>query len=128
MGDPQVVDSAQTSCSFGTAPASLGVLPTARVTVEGRPAATVADAVPFLNIRPFNTCVSLANPMVAAATSAAMGVLTPQPCIPATTAWLPGSPSTTIGGRQALTLATTCRCQWGGIITVAQPGSVQTTS
>lgn len=128
MGAPQVVDSAQTICSFGTGPASLGVLPTARVTVEGRPAATVADAVPFVNIRPFNTCLSLANPMVAAATSAAMGVLTPQPCIPATTAWLPGSPSTTVGGRKALTLGSTCRCQWGGVIVVAQPGSVRTTS
>jgi hypothetical protein len=128
MGAPQVVDSAQTMCTFGTAPSSLGVLPTARVNVEGRPAATVADALPIVNIRPFNTCISLANPMVAAATSAAMGALTPQPCIPVTTAWLPGSPPTSIGGRTALTAGSTCRCQWGGVITVTQPGSVRTTS
>lgn len=128
MGAPQVVDSAQMLCTFGSAPSSLGVLPTARVLVEGRPAATIADAVPFVNIRPFSTCLSLANPMVAAATSAAMGVLTPQPCIPATSAWLPGSPATTLGGRKALTMGSTCRCQWGGVISVTQPGSVRTMS
>lgn len=128
MGLPQVVDSAQTMCTFGTAPSSLGVLPVARVTVEGRAAATVDDAVPLVNIRPFNTCLSLANPVVAAATSAALGVLTPQPCIPATTTWLPGSPATTVGGRRALTSASTCRCQWGGVIVVVQPGSLRTTS
>lgn len=128
MGAPQVVDSAVLTCSFGTAPASLGVLPTARVTVEGRPAATVDDAVPLINIRPFNTCLSLANPLVAAATSAAMGVLTPQPCIPATSVWLPGSPSSTLGGRKALTQGSTCHCRWGGVITVVLPGCARTQS
>ncbi|MBB5789834.1 DUF4280 domain-containing protein [Jiangella mangrovi] len=128
MGAPQVVDSAQIMCTFGSAPSSLGVLPLARVMVEGRPAATVDDAVPLVNIRPFGTCLTLANPMVAAATSAAMGVLTPQPCIPATSRWLPGSPLTRVGGRNALTVASTCTCQWGGVIAVTQPGSVRTTS
>ncbi|MGL4604236.1 MAG: hypothetical protein ACRCU9_08815 [Iodobacter sp.] len=36
----------------------------------------------MLNIMPIGTCMSPATPMVAAATAAAMGVLTPMPCIP----------------------------------------------
>ncbi len=39
---------------------------------------------PFVSIMPFAMCTSPANPTVAAATAAAMGVLTPMPCIPVT--------------------------------------------
>lgn len=124
----EVVAGAMMQCSFGAAPAALSVLPTNRVMVGGPPAATIMDHVPMLNIPSFGMCMSLANPQVAAATAAALGVLTPQPCIPVTTApWAPGSPTVTIGNMPALTNSSTCNCMWGGIIQISNPGQTTTT-
>jgi hypothetical protein len=89
-----VVDGAVLTCSFGAGPAPLVVIPTSPVPVqvEGRLVARISDIVPTTNIQAFGMCSSLANPVVAAATAAAQGVLTPQPCIPAVaTPWAPGS-------------------------------------
>ncbi|RKG64195.1 DUF4280 domain-containing protein, partial [Corallococcus exercitus] len=72
----QVVMGAMLQCSFGVAPSSLMVLPANRV-MATTPAANIMDNKPLLNILPFGMCNSLANPMVAAATAAALGVLTP---------------------------------------------------
>ena len=77
---------AMLQCAFGAAPSSLVVLPVNRVMGEGPPAANIMDHIPMVNIMPFGVCMSLANPTVAAATSAALGVLTPMPCIPNTPA------------------------------------------
>jgi hypothetical protein len=65
-------------------------------------------------------CMSQANPEVAAATAAAMGVLTPMPCVPVTTPWSPGDPMVTIGpaGFPALDASSKCMCAWGGEITI----------
>jgi hypothetical protein len=69
--------------------------------------------------------MSPANPMVAAATAAAMGVLTPQPCIPMTVApWAPGSPTVLIGGMPALDNSSMCMCMWAGVITIGFAGQV----
>ena len=88
----QVVNSAQLMCTFGLAPSALVVLPLNRVLSGNQPAANIMDHKPMVNIMPFGACTSLANPTVAAATSAALGVLTPMPCIPATaTPWVPGA-------------------------------------
>lgn len=122
------VQSATLMCSFGMAPATLNVLPTARVMVEGRPAAVIADSAPMLNIPPFGMCTSLANPTVAAATSAALGVLTPMPCVPATTPWVPVAQRTLIGGQPALTSGSTCTCAFGGMIQISFQGAVRTMS
>ena len=85
-----VVAGAMLSCSFGLAPATLVPKGMSRVTIEGRPAAQVTDNVAMVNIPPFGMCNSLANPQVAAATSAALGVLTPMPCVPVVvTPWVP---------------------------------------
>lgn len=127
MGEPSVTSTAQMLCSFGMAPAALNVLPIKRVMIEGKPAATITDMVPILNIPPFGMCTSLANPTVAAATAAALGVLTPMPCIPATVApWAPPAAQTLIGGTPALTAGAQCHCAWGGVITIIFPGSVKT--
>ena len=81
MGKPCAVSGAMIMCTFGLAPSTLTVV-APRPTVEGRPVATIADVAPGANIAPFGMCQSLANPTVAAATAAALGVLTPMPCVP----------------------------------------------
>lgn len=127
MGGPQIVATATMQCSFGMAPSTLSVLPAARVMVEGRPAAAITDMLPVVNVPPFGMCSSLANPTVAAATAAALGVLTPMPCVPTLTGpWAPGAAQTLIGGKPALTAGSTAICAWGGSINIAMPGSTRT--
>jgi hypothetical protein len=123
----QVVMGAQLLCTFGTTPAVLEVLPESRVMVEERPAANIMDHEPIVNIPTFGMCTSPANPEVAAATAAAMGVLTPMPCVPATvTPWLPGAPTVLIGGQAALDNLSRCMCMWEGVVSIAMAGSVRT--
>lgn len=118
----QVVMGAMMQCSFGVAPSTLMVLPTNRV-LATTPAANIMDSKPLMNVLPFGMCQSLANPMVAAATAAAMGVLTPMPCIPATAApWVPGCPKVLIGNMPALTSDSKLMCSYGGVIQIVSPG------
>jgi hypothetical protein len=124
----QVVSGATLACTFGVAPSTLTVLPANRVQCSKVPAATIMDFAPMTNIAPFGMCISPTNPQVAAATAAAMGVLTPQPCIPATTSpWTPGGVTVEIGGMTVLDNASTCMCMWAGLISVVMPGQLQTT-
>ena len=112
-------------CSFGVAPSALVVLPTALVNTSTLPAARITDFAPFTNIPTFGMCSAPSNPTVAAATTAAFGVLTPMPCVPATAApWAPGSPTVLIGGIPALAQTSKCMCTWGGVIQVVQPGQM----
>jgi hypothetical protein len=123
MAGPVIVDGAMTRCTFGGAPATLRVSPVKGVSASGRPAATVLDHVQFVNIKPFGMCTSLANPMVVAATAAALGVLTPMPCAPMTPRpWLPGVATVQVGGARALSPTSTCQCAYRGVISVALPG------
>lgn len=111
-------------CSFGVAPCPLTVLPAARV-LAGTPAANIMDNKPFVNLASFGMCSSPANPTVAAATVAALGVLTPMPCIPVTAApWAPGNPTVLIGGQPALNNSSKLICNWGGLISVSAPAQV----
>lgn len=119
-----VCSGAMMQCSFGAAPGTLNVLPLNRV-VSGAPSANIMDHVPMMNIPPFGVCSSLANPMVAGATAAALGVLTPMPCIPATSApWAPGSPTVLIANMPALNNSSTLMCNWGGVIQISVPGQM----
>lgn len=109
-------------CSFGAAPGTLVVLPTNRV-LSTTPSANIMDYKPFVNILPFGVCSSLANPTVASATSAAMGVLTPMPCIPNTVApWIPGSPTVLLANMPSLNNNSKCMCMWSGVIQIVNPG------
>lgn len=114
----QVCMGALMKCSFGTAPSSLVVLPANRVLTK-TPDANIMDHVPMLNIMPFAMCQSPSNPMVAAATAAALGVLTPMPCIPATPApWAPGCSTVMIANMPSLNNSSKLNCIWGGIIEI----------
>lgn len=118
-----VCGGASMACSFGMSPSSLMVLPTNKV-VTSMPIATIMDKNPMVNILPFGMCSSPANPTVAAATAAALGVLTPMPCIPVTTApWAPGSPTVLIAGYPALNQTSKLLCNWGGVIQITNPGT-----
>jgi hypothetical protein len=120
----QVCMGAILQCSFGIAPSSLLVIPKGTpVLASIMPAATIMDFAPIANILPFGMCSSLANPMVAAATTAALGVLTPMPCIPLTVGpWKPGAMKVIISNFPALPSTAICNCAWGGIIKVTSPG------
>jgi hypothetical protein len=123
----QVSMGAMMKCTMGAAPSTLIVLPVNKVMCEGPPAANIMDHKPMVNILPFGMCMSPANPMVAAATAAALGVLTPMPCIPATSSpWIVGAPTVLIGGMPALDNISKCMCNWAGVIMFTKPGTVKT--
>jgi hypothetical protein len=113
---------AMMKCSFGMAPSSLVPTPKTVIT-SNMMAANILDHIPIMNIPPFGMCQSPANPMVAAATAAAMGVLTPMPCMPTTSApWVVGAPTVLLCNAPALNNTSTLMCNWGGVITFANPG------
>ncbi|NEO88141.1 MAG: DUF4280 domain-containing protein [Spirulina sp. SIO3F2] len=115
-------------CSFGSAPTSLIVIPKG-ATVVNAPytfAATTMDFAPIVNIPTFVMCSAPSNPAVIAATSAALGVFTPAPCVPVTTPWKPGATKVKIGTFPALTDSSTCNCAWGGVIKVSFAGQTIT--
>ena len=115
---------AMMQCSMGMAPSSL--VPTPKTVMTGNMvAANILDHIPIVNIPPFGMCQSPANPMVAAATAAALGVLTPMPCIPATPApWAPGAPTVLVTGAPALNDSSKLMCMWAGVISINMPGQM----
>ena len=120
-----VCNGATLMCSFGMAPGTLVVLPVNKVLTSNQPAATIMDNIPMVNIMPFGMCMSPANPTVAEATAAALGVLTPMPCIPMTSApWVPGAVTVLEANYPTLDNISTLMCQWGGVITVSVPGQM----
>jgi hypothetical protein len=124
----QVCMGANMMCSFGMAPSSLVVLPANRVMTNQAPDANIMDHIPMVNIMPFGMCTSPANPTVAAATAAALGVLTPMPCVPATPApWVPGAPNVLLGNFPTLDDSSQLLCTWGGVITFVTPGEFTVT-
>lgn len=117
---------AMLQCSFGVAPSTLVVLPT-NCALTTTPAATIMDFAPIVNVPPFGMCQSPSNPTVAAATAAALGVLTPMPCVPVTAApWVVGSPTVLIGNMPALNNTSKLMCSWGGVIQITNPGQTTT--
>ena len=110
-------------CSMGAAPASLVVaVPT--VTAATPPGANIMDFAPMVNIPTVGMCRSPANPTVAAATAAALGVLTPMPCVPVTTPWTPGVATVLLRGMPALDASSKCMCAFGGQISITTPDAI----
>jgi len=116
---------AMLQCTFGVAPSSLVVLPVNRVMTSFVPAANIMDHKPMVNVMPFGMCTSPSNPTVASATAAALGVLTPMPCIPNTVApWAPGAANVLLANMPALDDTSKLTCLWGGMISVSMPGQM----
>ena len=114
MANP-VVQTATCTCPFGAAPAVLTVTSQQTVTMCGMPAATIMDNV----CTTFGMCSSLANPTVASATAAALGALTPMPCVPVVPApWAPGCPTVMVCGKPLLNNTSKLMCAYGGVIQV----------
>ena len=122
-----VTTGALLSCTFGTAPGSLAGISRQICLAEGKPAAVIQDTGMNIQITSFGMCTSLANPRVAAATAAALGVLMPQPCmVAAGGTWIPTAPSVLIGGAPCLTSDSQLMCAGGmGMITVTDPGQMK---
>ena len=119
-----VVNGAMITCSFGSNPSELMVTSQSKCMVCGRPAATIMDAKPGVNISSFGLCSSLLNPQVASATAAALGVLTPQPCgfIPGGT-WSADKSKIILAGKPVLCNSSRLICGMGqGVITVTTTG------
>lgn len=126
MGNNMVTATAQCKCSFGNAPAALIAMSAPNIFIEKKFAAVITDNKPMVNIPSFGMCSSLANPTVASATTAAFGTLTPMPCVPVIAApWAPGQPKVLIKGQPALTKSSQCICNWGGVITITNPGTTK---
>jgi hypothetical protein len=54
-------------------------------------------------------------------------VLTPMPCVPATTApWAAGAATVMVGGKPALNNTSKLMCMWGGVIQINVPGQTTT--
>ncbi len=109
-------------CTFGTTPCALQVTTVQTVMSNNKPVASIMDHTPA-NLATFGMCSSMANPAVAAATAAALGVLTPQPCTPVIPApWVPGSPTVLCGQYPALTHTAKAMCAYAGVISIQNPG------
>jgi hypothetical protein len=122
MPAPLVTMGAKLMCTMGAAPATMIVPPAKRVMVENMPVANIMDNT-VANLTTFGTCLSLMNPATASLTAAALGVLTPGPCIPVVPApWTPANPMSMIGGMPAINQTSTCVCAYGGMITIVQAG------
>ena len=123
VGRTFVATGAKMMCPFAMGGmAAFTATPGRKTFVGGPPMGNIMDFKPIVNIPSFGVCSSLANPTVAAATAAALGALTPMPCVPNIVApWKPGKPDLLVENFPALLNTDTLQCLWGGVITI-MPG------
>lgn len=120
-----VVNTALCTCAFGAAPAVLPVTSQQTVLTCGMPQATLMDN----KLPTFGMCSNPANPTVAAATAAALGVLTPMPCVPLTVSpWVPGAPTVLVCGKPLLNNTSKLICGYGGVIQVTMTPAMTVTT
>lgn len=118
------VDGAVLMCSFGMAPCTLRVTSQQVCQASGKPMATIQDMAGNSNISGFGMCTSLANPQVASATAAALGVLTPQPCnCMAAAPWMNPGKTPLMKNVPCLRNDAKLMCMNGmGVISITMPG------
>ncbi len=108
-------------CAFSATAAPIKVTSQMKLSIEGKPVATICDNQPYSNLGPFGMCTNPANPAVAAAMGA------PQPCTPMTgTPWMGANPKDMAGNYPILTDTCTTMCAYGGTITIDSAGQVKT--
>ncbi|MBN2825748.1 MAG: DUF4280 domain-containing protein [Campylobacterales bacterium] len=114
--------SAMMSCSFGTAPSTLNVLPDKMILASNKPMANIMDNKPIVNIPPFAMCNSVINP---ATKRPPPVIFTPAPCVPnITLPWTPGNPTVLVKNLPSIDNNSKLMCMWGGVISVTFPGQV----
>lgn len=119
--EPVVIQGTLLKCSFGNLCTPIMVQADKKVNATF-PVAVKSNHIPFLNILPFGMCSNPANPMVAAATAAALGVPTTAPCVPCTGEdWSGGSSKVKIGGKEAIHAGSCLKCLYGGNIRAVVP-------
>jgi len=123
MPKEYVVDGAELECSMGSSSSNLVVLPVHRVKLTGKFKANIGDCKPIINVPPFGKCKSLANPAVAAATAANRGKLTPVPCTPTCSEWIPSKTDYLLDGMNPLMDTDNAVCPLGaGMIKITDSG------
>ncbi|MBO4578404.1 MAG: DUF4280 domain-containing protein [Paludibacteraceae bacterium] len=124
-----VCNNAKMQCSFGMIPGTFIVVDPMRPKLNSAMAiGNVMDNKPMVNITSFGMCRSLANPSVASATAAALGTLTPMPCVPVIPApWAPPG-QVMIANVPVLLDNCKCMCAWGGQISFVFPGNALPTT
>ncbi|OPZ90135.1 MAG: hypothetical protein BWY74_02443 [Firmicutes bacterium ADurb.Bin419] len=121
--DSYVVEGATLKCSFGDSSSKFMVPMKHEAYINDKSQGNMMDFTPMVNIKPFGMCSSIANPMVAQATSAAGGVLQKMPCIPATSSpWMCCKNDLLITGFPAILKSSTLMCMWCGVIEIEDDG------
>ena len=119
-----LIHGGKSQCTMGDGGATpRTVLPMNMATKStSQPIANIMDFKPLLNNPSFGKCMSIMNPVVAAATDKNLGVLQPMPCIPMTTPCTGGSFKAKLKFMPIVTKNSMCTCVWGGQISVQDPG------
>lgn len=121
--DSYVCSTAKIKCTNGDKISKLTVLPDRTIWLTGEPQANISDHRSMVNIAPFGKCHTTAYPPTASATAAAHGKLTPMPCVPNTPfPWMDGKNDVILKGQPALLKSSTCKCVWGGTISITFDG------
>lgn len=126
--DSYVCSKAKIKCTNGDKISTLTVFPDRTIWLTGEPQANISDHIPMQNIAPFGKCHTTKYPATGSATAANHGKLTPMPCIPNTPyPWMGGKNDVLLKGEPALLKSSTCKCVWGGTISITYDGQVENT-
>lgn len=121
--DSYVCSKAKIKCSYGDKISKLTVYPDRTIWLTGEPQANISDHISMYNIAPFGKCHTTSYPATGSATAANHGKLTPMPCVPNTPfAWMRGKDDVLLQNQPALLKSSSCKCVWGGTITITEDG------